>query len=139
MKCFRKYTPQTKVNVNISGGTSKFSYFYNAGYIHQGGNLKTESKDQLGYDPSSKMDRWDFRSNLDYNITNSLKAQLNIGTYIQTTNMPGVGAMYGGSTGMDDERSFLSSADYVTVSGRAYDYSRLWSTGRNAGSTFKYG
>jgi TonB-linked SusC/RagA family outer membrane protein len=34
------------------------------------------------------MDRWDFRSNLDYNITNSLKAQLNIGTYIQTTNMP---------------------------------------------------
>ncbi|MCH4182645.1 MAG: TonB-dependent receptor [Prevotella sp.] len=89
---FRKYTPQTKVNVNISGGTGKFSYFYNAGYIHQGGNLKTEPKSQLGYDPSIYMNRGDFRSNIDYNITNSLKAQLNIGTYIQTTNMPGLGA-----------------------------------------------
>lgn len=96
---FRKSTPQTKVNVNISGGTGKFSYFYNAGYIHQGGNIKTESKDQLGYDPSVYMNRWDFRSNLDYNITSSLKAQLNIGTYIQTTNMPGVGAMYNGDKG----------------------------------------
>lgn len=94
---FRTYTPQTKANINISGGAGRFSYFFNTGYIHQGGNLKTESKDQLGYDPSSYMNRLSFRSNMDYNITNSLKAQLNIGTYIQTTNMPGVGTMYGGS------------------------------------------
>ncbi len=85
---FRTYTPQTKANVNVSGGTDKFSYFINAGYIHQGGNLKTESKDQLGYDPSSYMNRWNFRSNMDYKITNSLKAQLNIGSYIQSVNMP---------------------------------------------------
>ena len=86
---FRKYTPQTKANLNISGGSDRFQYFLNAGYIHQGGNLKTEPKSKLGYDPSAKMDRWNFRSNFDYEITKSLKSQLNISTCIQTTNMPG--------------------------------------------------
>lgn len=85
---FKTYTPQTKANINISGGTNKFSYFINAGYIHQGGNLKTESKNQLGYDPSCYMNRWNFRSNMDYNVSKSLKAQLNIGSYIQAVNMP---------------------------------------------------
>lgn len=97
-ECFRKTTPQTKINASLSGGTDRFSYFMNAAYINQGGNLKTESKDQLGYDPAAKMDRWNFRTNLDYKITNSLKASLNVGTYIQTTNMPAAGSMYGGST-----------------------------------------
>jgi len=94
---FKKYTPQTKVDMNFSGGTDKFTYFLNAGYIHQGGNLKTESKSLLGYNPAAQMDRGNFRSNMDYKFSNSLKAQLNIGTTIQTTNMPGVGGMYGNS------------------------------------------
>ena len=50
---FKDSTPQTKVNVNFSGGSDRFHYFINANYIHQGGNLKTESKDYLGYDSSS--------------------------------------------------------------------------------------
>jgi len=84
----RDYSPQTRVNANISGGANKLSYFMNTGYIHQGGNLKTEKKSFLGYDPSSKMDRWSFRGNLDYQISGSLKAYLNIGTYIEKVNMP---------------------------------------------------
>lgn len=84
----KKHSPQTRVNANLSGGIDKLSYFVNASYIHQGGNLKTEKKSFLGYDPSSKMDRWSFRGNLDYKITNSLKAYLNIGTYIEKVNMP---------------------------------------------------
>jgi TonB-linked SusC/RagA family outer membrane protein len=88
---FRKYTPQTKADVNLSGGSDRFQYFMNVGYVHQGGNLKTQSKDELGYDPAAKMDRWNFRSNFDYQITKSLKSQLNIGTCIQTINTPATG------------------------------------------------
>lgn len=84
----KRSAPQTRINANISGGVNKLSYFMNAGYIHQGGNLKTEDKSFLGYDPSPKMDRWSFRGNLDYKISNSLKAFLNIGTYIEKVNMP---------------------------------------------------
>ncbi len=90
-----KYTPSTRVNANLTGGTEKLSYFMNAGFLHQGGNLNTEPKSVLGYDPSSKMDRWTFRVNVDYKISESLTALLNLGTYIEQVNMPNVGAMYG--------------------------------------------
>jgi TonB-linked SusC/RagA family outer membrane protein len=92
-----RYSPQTRVNMNINGGTDKVAYFVNGSYLHQGGNLKTEPESVLGYDPFVKMDRYSFRSNLDYKITPSLKAILNIGSYIEKANMPAVGGMYGGS------------------------------------------
>ena len=84
----KRYTPQTRVNMNISGGTEKVKYFINAAYLHQGGNLKVEPKSFLGYDPSAKMDRYSFRANLDYQVTKSFKAFLNLGTYIEQVNMP---------------------------------------------------
>ncbi len=83
-----RYSPQTRLNMNASGGSQKIGFFVNAGYLHQGGNLKTEPKSVLGYDPSSKMDRYNFRANIDYNITQSLKSFLNIGSYIEQVNMP---------------------------------------------------
>ena len=85
-----KYTPQTRINANITGGTDFVSYFFNAGFIHQGGNLNTESKDKLGYDPSSWMNRWSLRTNLDFNLSNRLKAELKIGSYSEKVNMPAV-------------------------------------------------
>ncbi len=57
-----KYVPQTRVNLGASGGTDRLSYFVNGVYLHQGGNLKTEPKSVLGYDPSSWMDRYNFSS-----------------------------------------------------------------------------
>lgn len=86
----KKYTPQTRINANVSGGTDFVTYFFNAGYIHQGGNLNTEPESQLGYDPSSWMNRWSFRSNLDFNLAKSLKAELKIGSYTEKVNMPAV-------------------------------------------------
>ncbi len=83
-----RYAPQTRVNMNVTGGTDKVSYFVNGGYLHQGGNLNTEPKSVLGYDPAAKMDRYNFRANLDYKVTNSLKSFLNIGSYIEQVNMP---------------------------------------------------
>ncbi|MDR1454893.1 MAG: TonB-dependent receptor [Tannerella sp.] len=94
-----RWAPQTVLNVNLTGGTEKLSYFLNTEYFHQGGNLKTEPKSVLGYDPSSKLDRYSFRSNVDYKISSSLTAFLNLGTYIEKVNMPGgVNSIYGGST-----------------------------------------
>ena len=83
-----KHVPQTRVNISATGGTKQIGYFVNASYLHQGGNLKTEPKSQLGYDPSSWMDRYSFRANLDYDISNTLKAYLNLGAYIEKVNMP---------------------------------------------------
>ena len=91
-----RWSPQTNVNVNMSGGTDKINYFLNVGYLHQGGNMKTLPKSVLKYDPSFKLDRYTFRSNVDYNVTKWLTAFLNLGTYIEKVNMPSASVMYGG-------------------------------------------
>src|SRR5690625_7949832 len=82
-----RYTPQSRLNVNASGGTDRVRYFVNTAYLHQGGNLKVEPKDVLGYDPSSKLDRYNFRANLDYDVSQSFSAYLNLGSYIERVNM----------------------------------------------------
>lgn len=89
-------TPQTRANANISGGTDFVNYFVNVGYIHQGGNLNTESPDYLGYDPQCYMNRLSLRSNLDFHITKNLTASLNIASYAENVNMPAVGDLYRG-------------------------------------------
>lgn len=68
----------------------------NVGYIHQGGNLNTESPDYLGYDPQCYMNRLSLRSNLDFHITKNLTASLNIASYAENVNMPAVGDLYRG-------------------------------------------
>ncbi|MBZ4189901.1 SusC/RagA family TonB-linked outer membrane protein [Niabella beijingensis] len=83
-----RYTPQTRVNLSASGGTSKINYFVNGTFLHQGGNLNVEPKSVLGYDPSAWMDRYSFRANLDYKVSASFKTFLNIGSYIEKVNMP---------------------------------------------------
>lgn len=84
----RKWAPQSRLNINFNGGTEKMLYFLNVGYLHQGGNFKTEPKSELGYDPSFKLDRFTFRANVDYKFTDYLKAFINLGTYLEMSNMP---------------------------------------------------
>src|SRR5690606_2644385 len=88
---------QTRVNVSGTGGTDKLGYFINGAFLQQGGNLITEPEEQLGYDPSSWLRRYNFRSNLDYKISEAVKSFLNIGSYIEQVNMPSAG-LYGGDT-----------------------------------------
>lgn len=91
---FKKWAPQFRANMNMSGGKGKVDYFINVGYISQDGQFKTESKDKLGYDASYRMNRYTFRSNLDYRITDGLKLSLNIASYLQKSNSP-FNAAYG--------------------------------------------
>jgi TonB-linked SusC/RagA family outer membrane protein len=85
---FNTWAPETRFNANVRGGTNKVRYYVNVGYINQGGHLNTEPKSQLGYDPSIKLDRWSFRTNMDYDVNSFMKAKLNIGTYIEKQNTP---------------------------------------------------
>lgn len=94
---FRDWAPQTRANANFNGGGDRFTYFLNAGYIGQGGNFKTEPESFLGYDPSYKMDRYNFRGNIDYSIAKNLKASLNIATYLEKMNTPQTDDLFGGS------------------------------------------
>lgn len=111
----RRYTPQTRASVDVTGGTKKVSYYINAGYIHQGGNLNNEPKSVLGYDPAEKMDRFTFRSNLDYKITNSLSMFLNLGTYFEVDNSPNAGGLFNNSESYLTQNIILQSVAILPI------------------------
>ncbi|MCY1723494.1 TonB-dependent receptor [Prolixibacteraceae bacterium Z1-6] len=114
---FRDWAPQTRVNTNFNGGGESFTYFLNAGYIGQGGNFYTEPESELGYDPSYSMDRYNFRGNIDFNITNNLKASLNLGTYLQKMNSPQTAELYGSMANLVQNMMAYSWATPPTAPG----------------------
>lgn len=84
----RKGSPMQRVNLNISGGTKRMKYFTTVGYLHQQGIFNTEKFDEYDYDPASKANRVNFRSNFDIDITKGLRMFLNVSGYMQAKNDP---------------------------------------------------
>ncbi len=79
---------QTQSNVNISGGSEDVRYFVSMGYLFQDGLLKQiEGQD---YDNNYKYNRYNYRSNLDFALSNTTTMKLNIGGTIGQTQEPGV-------------------------------------------------
>lgn len=69
-----------KYNMNVSGGTKFVKYFGSLSYLHEGDVLRTEDLGQ-GYDPSFQYDRFNFRSNLDFDITPSTRVSVKLAGY----------------------------------------------------------
>ncbi len=84
----KKASPMQRVNVNVSGGSDKMRYFTTVGYLFQEGIFRTEKFKEYDYDPTSKANRVNFRSNFDIDINSSLKMFLNISGYMQKKNDP---------------------------------------------------
>ncbi len=80
--------PMRRVNVNVGGGNDRMRYFTTVGYLFQDGIFKTEKFDEYDYDPSSKANRVNFRSNFDIDINSSLSMFLNVSGYMQKKNDP---------------------------------------------------
>jgi TonB-linked SusC/RagA family outer membrane protein len=81
----RETSPQTMANVSLSGGSQKASYFVSFGYLNQEGIFKN-------FDPNldSKFayNRYNYRSNLDIDITKSTKFGVTIGGVFGTRREP---------------------------------------------------
>ena len=85
----RPNTPMNRYNVNVTGGTERVKYFMNASYLHQGGMFNTESEEKLGYDPQYKMNRYNFRTNLDIKVNSWIKTTVNLAGYLENVNAAG--------------------------------------------------
>ncbi len=80
------YAPQQQHNVNISGGTSVAKYFVSLGYLSQDGLWKQFVKD---YNNNDLYKKFNFRSNLDLDITKSTRANVQIGGFTSNRSSPG--------------------------------------------------
>ena len=71
--------------LNISGGTNFVQYFGSISYMHQGDMLKHYANDN-SYNPSNDFTRFNFRSNLDFKLTNTTKLSVNLSGYYSVKN-----------------------------------------------------
>ncbi len=104
----KDFAPQTRYNLNVSGAAKAAKYFVNAGLFNQGGQFKTETND--AYDSSFKLNRYNFRSNIDLQINKNLKAFLNVAGYLEKQNSPfGVAPASTGQNGQSPSYYILAS------------------------------
>ena len=93
----KDYAKNSRYNMNISGGTEFAKYFASLGYQHEADLLASEYNDVKGYDPGYAYDRFNFRGNLDFNLTKTTILSSNINGYIGNQKTPN--ANFGGDAG----------------------------------------
>ena len=88
----KDFTFQTKANVNISGGNKRVRYFFSGGAYKQGGLFK---EFDMPYDYNYTYRRFNYRSNLDINVTNTTEVSMNISGSLDMATKPNIGGNSG--------------------------------------------
>ena len=76
----KETSTQQQYNVNISGGTKTVRYFVSGGFLNQNGFYQN--------DDLTKYSRFNFRSNLDVDVSKNLTASLSVGARVENLNSP---------------------------------------------------
>ncbi len=88
---------QSQYNVNISGSagkTHKINYFVSGSYIRQGTLLNHEDEFEANYGVKSKYDRYNFRSNIDFQATKMLNIRIDLAGRLETRIGPSISFPY---------------------------------------------
>lgn len=83
----KKNTFQTINNLNISGGSEFVTYFVNAGFTSQNGLFKEDKANE--YRTNSQQNRYNFRSNVDINLSKSFTVDVQVSGTIEERTYPG--------------------------------------------------
>jgi TonB-linked SusC/RagA family outer membrane protein len=91
----KRKTWQTINNLSVSGGNDIIKYYTNVGYTLQDGLYQQDPTNK--YNTNAQIKRYNFRSNVDINLSKSLTMQLGLGGIIQNGNYPGAssGSIFG--------------------------------------------
>lgn len=81
----KPFANQSRANVSVSGGNDRVRYFASIGVLSQDGLFKTFETD---YDFNFSFQRYNFRTNLDIDVTKSTKLSVTIGGQVGVRNEP---------------------------------------------------
>lgn len=82
------FAPTTNANFSVSGGTKKVRYFASLGYTYEGSIFKGFSDGKV--DTNYKYHRFNFRTNIDFNITQTTRLSFRLGGNVGVQNKPTV-------------------------------------------------
>ncbi|TKG93996.1 TonB-dependent receptor [Puteibacter caeruleilacunae] len=103
---FKDYYIQSRHNVSVSGGAKKVTYFVSLGYQYQNGLMKS-MEDLQGYDNNFKNRRYNYRSNITVNLTETTKMKVNLGGVYNELTDPIICTGLNGSLGHMYNRPFV--------------------------------
>ncbi|WP_300599284.1 TonB-dependent receptor [Niabella sp.] len=86
----KKHTWQTINNLSVSGGTDVVRYYTNVGFLMQSGIYNTDGLNK--YNTNANVKRYNFRSNIDVNLSKTLSITVGLGAIIQNGHYPGSSA-----------------------------------------------
>lgn len=94
----KDYAPQINASMTFQGGTERVKYFSMLGYYHEGSYFDQYNEGWL--DTRYKFDKFNYRTNVDFDLTNTTKLGFNLGGDVSIRNEPGSepwGALFKGS------------------------------------------
>lgn len=86
----KNHTYQTMNNLSISGGSDLVRYYTNVGFLLESGIYKTDGLKK--YNTNANVKRYNFRSNIDVKVSQSLTVSIGLGAIIQNGHYPGASA-----------------------------------------------
>ena len=86
---FKNQAMTTKANVSVSGGTKSVRYYVGGSYYLEDGILNTAANDR--YDAQMSFQKFNFRTNVDINLTKSTVLGMNLSTQFTVKNSPAAG------------------------------------------------
>ena len=96
----KKQAPRNQFNVNVSGGNDRAKYFVSVGRNFEDGLFNTFAADPR---ENWKYERYNYRANLDINLTKSTILSTTLGGRIENRNSPNDGWTAGGADGPNRE------------------------------------
>ncbi|MFV0506675.1 MAG: SusC/RagA family TonB-linked outer membrane protein [Bacteroidales bacterium] len=85
---FKKVAFQENANVDVSGGTDKLRYFFSGGAFLQNGLLRSFRDKYTETDNEYNYTRFNYRSNIDFDLTTTTRLRFDITTRIGDINEP---------------------------------------------------
>ena len=85
---FKKSAFQENVNVDVSGGSKRLKYFVSAGYFTQDGMVKDFGTKDSGVNSNYFYRRFNYRTNIDFAVTDNLSMRLDISSRFMNINEP---------------------------------------------------
>ena len=122
---------QTQHNMTISGGSQKVRYFASLGVFTQDGLFNCYQKD---YDDNYSYNRYNYRLNLDIDLTKTTQFRMNMGGRVNDKHTPGVD----GESGLSNIETIFRGIYWATpFSGSGIvDGKWVWADARNISSSF---
>lgn len=85
---FKSTAQQSNANVDVSGGTERLKYFVSVGYFMQNGLVKDFGAANTDVNSNYLYRRFNYRSNIDFQVTNNLSMRLDVTSRFMNINEP---------------------------------------------------